>query len=315
MSKQSQRDRKARRRKNRDARHALARTDAKRLAVARNTDYENRAFTLSDSVEAPSYDKILDWMLGISGRAASFDIWARGNFTRRLIYNRQNNIQPIIVAANTVDQMRWAFRRLSLVGYPVDFVYTGRLSAPQRILHLHPCDGVHDSGWGFMAALGSVASINDRRWFPIAGTSRLMPEKILDWVVNEASAPFSSGRIFVAPSELIGLPQSVEPNELNGIAEVTNGVPAINDVDASAALFDLEIPFIDGMAPDDFQSFLADHQDELSEFQSAFSAVMRGVNDVDDAKRRLAAEVGGLTRSAKHQQFRTFISKCKGSLS
>jgi len=186
VSKKAQRDRKARRRKTHDAHRAQARADAKQLAVARNADYDNRVFTLSDPVEAPSYDKVLNWMLAISGRAASFDIWARGNFTRRLIYNRQNGIQPIMVAAETVDQMRWAHRRLSLVGYPVDFIYTGRLSAPQKILHLHPYDGVHDSGWGYIGATGTVTSINEQRWFPITGTSRLMPEKIMDWVLNEA---------------------------------------------------------------------------------------------------------------------------------
>src|SRR6266849_1093649 len=117
----------------------------------------------------PTYAMVLDWMRSSPGRAVSFDIWARGNYTRHVIHSMHRNSAPLIVPFRWVDEMRWAYRRLALLGVPIEFVYMGGVSPPQRILHLYPADGVvNEGGWGYGAALGDVVQIRGKRWFEVA---------------------------------------------------------------------------------------------------------------------------------------------------
>lgn len=64
----------------------------------------------------PRYDFALDWMTATEGRAVSLDIWARGNYTRRLIHHHQTGTVPLVVPIRSVEQMRWAYRRLGETG-------------------------------------------------------------------------------------------------------------------------------------------------------------------------------------------------------
>ena len=64
---------------------------------------------------------IIDWMKELkSGRAVSFDIWARGNYMKRIIDHSRRGIPPLIVPFRKVSEMRWAYRRLALIGLPVE---------------------------------------------------------------------------------------------------------------------------------------------------------------------------------------------------
>ena len=318
MSKQSQKDRKARRHKERDAQHRRYSETVRPLAQVRNAGYADATLDLSTVVQAPSYQTVMDWMETLSGRAASFDIWARGNFTRRMLHHRQTGVQPILVRVESVDEMRWAYRRLALMGLPVDFMYAGSLGLPQRILHLYPYDIVSDFGWGYIVALGSVATINDRRWSPLVGTARLMPDRIVDWIVHEARLHFLQGLVFVAPAELVGLDPVGSQPHMDRLTQVFNGTCTTTDATAANFMLNVDMPFIDGMAPNDFQSFLNEHQDELTEFRAAFKEAFRKGPSSDSSEReifdRVAHEISEVMRAERHRRLRTFITKCGGSL-
>ena len=318
MSKKSQRDRKAQRHKERDAQHRRYHETARPLAQVRNTGYAKVAVDLSTAVNAPSYQVIMDWMQTLSGRSASFDIWARGNFTRRLLHHRQTGVQPILVRVESVDEIRWAYRRLALMGLPVDFIYAGSLGLPQRLLHLYPYDAIHDCGWGYTAALGSVATINDRRWFPLHGTARLMPDRVVDWIVEEARIHFLQGLVFVAPADLVGLDSAGSPPQMDTLTQVSKGTSTTTDVAAARLMLNVEMPFVDGMAPNDFQTFLGEYGDELTEFREAFKELF-GKQPISESRERetfdrIAHEVSELTCARRHRTMWTFIGKCGGSL-
>lgn len=133
-----------------------------------NKPREYRPFTLAEQVRKPSYEFCLDWMQGTSGPHASYDMWARGNFTRRLLHHRTARVHPLVVQVANVAEMRWAYRRLALLRCPIDFIYTGPLQPVGRILHLFPWDSTHDCGWGYVAALDPVV-VKGRKWFTVLG--------------------------------------------------------------------------------------------------------------------------------------------------
>ncbi|HKH43903.1 MAG TPA: hypothetical protein VKM72_04490 [Thermoanaerobaculia bacterium] len=288
--------------------------------VASNPDYEDAQLDLHHSADEPSYTACLGWMKELSeSRSVALDFWARGNFVRRLLFNRARNVQPLLIPATHVNQMRWAYRRLALAGIPVDFVYTGQLSPPRWIDHWHPLDIPIDSGWGYIAFAGTVVeSKSERQWWPILGFASLMPDSIAQWLVEEAGQAFSDGRLFVAPAELVGLsPLPLSPG-LDALAEVAAGSVGADLSDPAVAILDLEIPWIDGMAPADFDALLVDYRDELVEFQAAFKELMSGyyssLDQADAARLRLQNAVAELLRSAQHAHLRALIAKCKGSL-
>lgn len=275
---------------------------------------EYHPFSLAEKVREPSYKFCLDWMRNTSGPHASYDVWARGNFTRRLLHHRAEGLHPLVVQVSGVPEMRWAYRRLALLGCPVDFIYNGQLDPPGRILHLFPWDSRHDCGWGYVAALDPV-TIKGRKWFTVLGTARLMPESMLRWIVEEVPGPFSRGNVFVAPAELVGVSLAAGKPQLDALTGVTRGSAIVPDNYTTAAtLMNLNLPYIDGMRPDNFQKFLDDHAGELHEFRNAFVDLIRGSEDLAMAGSRLEHEVAELLRASRHERLRVFVSKCKGSL-
>ncbi len=282
---------------------------------------ENVPLTIAAKVEEPSYSACLGWMQELTeDRAITLDFWARGNFVRRMLHHRNIGVEALLVQASHPDQMRWAFRRLALLGLPVDFVYTGPISKPRWVQHWHPLDIPIDSGWGYIVFAGTIVkSHSDRRWWPVLGFSSLMPPGVPDWIAEEVPNSFLAGKVFVAPAELIGINPRCPMPEVEALAEVTRGVPASQSTDAAVAILDVELPWIDGMSPGDFEALLADHQDELSEFQAAFRILMSGYDVSPDAMhsacQRFRSAVDELHRSRKLAQFRAVVEKCKGSLS
>jgi len=281
--------------------------------------YENGDVVLTEEVSSPSYAACLDWMRDLpDGRAVSFDIWARGNFTRRLIYNREQGVTPLLVQASSVGQIRWAYRRLALLGVPVEFLYTGPISAPQRVAHLYPFDSPIDCGWGYIAALGDPALIRDRRWFLVIGTSRLMPEEIPTWLVEEASGAFLRGDVFVSPSELIGMSPDRPADGLTALSDVTGGVSISPELGPALAALDLEMPFVDGLTPADFDRLLTDFGEALEDFRAAFRELMSHYHESESAAKaaisQLRDEVEILAHSARAQRFRDFVARCRGKV-
>ncbi len=287
---------------------------ARAAKAASQLGYTSPSFRMEDAVKEPHYASLIDWLEAAEYPALAFDIWARGNFTRRLLYQRQHDVTPAVVAVESVAQMRWAYRRLALLGCPVDYIYNGHLSAPKRVLTLYPYDRVHDCGWGYIAALGSTCDISGNKWFPIMGTSRLIANEVVLWLLDEARHHLQRGTVFVAPRELIGVGQAEEGSRV--MADVTGGIPVqhLDTLGRVEPMLNIELPYLDGLTAADFTKFLGDYDGEIADFQRAFNRLMRSELDTPniDALKTLQDEVSALASSARYQRMRSVLQKCKG---
>lgn len=271
-----------------------------------------------ENVPPPNYAAALDWMQVLEGRAVSFDIWARGNYMRRLITHERTKSSPLVVPFRRVEQMRWAYRRLALLGLAVDFIYTGGVSKPKRCLTLRPNDGPCarlDGGWGYIAELGSFATVRGRECFALSGWSQLMPEPILDWVVDEASEAFARGDVFVAPAEHVGIDLSRWQPGAAALADVAGG-KLVRHGRAATALMQLELPILEAMPSNAFQRFLTESADELARFRVCFRRLVDETepDDLEDVVEEIRAEVAAMSQSRRYASMRRSIQLLGGTL-
>ena len=279
--------------------------------------YEGPPLNLAHEVSQPSYVAVLDWMKSTAGPHVSFDFWARGNYTRRLLFHRQHGIVPLQVAVSSVEEMAWAWRRLLLTGLPVDFIFLREPPPLQRVVHLHPWDMQHDGGWGYLATL-DAAKIHGRKWFPVVGSGRFLPQGVLDWVVSEASAPFLKGNIFVAPADLIGVNAADHVPGVSRLSDVTGGTSLLADLGVARTLLDLELPYVDNLPLRKLYKFLDDYESELEAFRAAARKLVLATHTPDapvaEAVAQLKTEVAILARSAKYQTLQQRVTKVGGVL-
>lgn len=282
--------------------------------------YPGAQLDITVSVEAPLYGECLDWMGELpDSRAATLDFWARGNFVRHLLHTRQSGRHPILIPAAHPSQMDWAYRRLALAGVPVTFMYTGALAKPTMILHWQPLDLTVDAGWGYLAGAGTiVANENGRRFWPVLGCASLMPETVVEWLAVDAGAGFAAGRLFVAPTPLIGISTHMHERELDALADVADATRAWEALDTANAALDIQLPWIDRLPLADFETLLVDYNDELQEFQTAFRELASGyhgsLSEMRAARRRLEDAIRELLSSDRQARMRTIIAKAKASL-
>jgi hypothetical protein len=216
--------------------------------------------------------------------------------------------------------MRWAYRRIALLGLAVDFIYRGEITKPQKLLHVLPLgdEDVFDSGWGYIGTPTDIR-IDDRRLLWLIGTARLMPASVLQWMVDEAPNRFLRGEVFVAPAELVGISQSIGEDLIDAMADVLRGAVLTEDQRVAGALFDIELPFIEGMSPEDFEKLLEDEQDSLHDFRSAFYDITRRYHNSEVETRvaleRLRDEISAIKTSARTARLRNFVERCKGRMS
>jgi hypothetical protein len=288
--------------------------------IKKSDNYSGAKIDITLKVEAPLYNECLDWMNEIpDSRAATLDFWARGNFVRHLLYTRQSGRHPVLIPAAHTKQMDWAYRRLALAGVPVTFVYTGALAKPAMIQHWQPLDLTIDAGWGYIAGPKTIVeNKSSRRFWPVLGCASLMPESVVEWLATEGGAGFTAGRLFIAPSKLIGLTQRLRTREIDAFTDIASGIRATEVIDTAAAALDLELPWIDQLPLVDFEKLLVDYQDEFHEFQAAFMELVGGYhlsfNGIQSSKRRLEEAIRELLSSERHARFRIFAAKVKASL-
>lgn len=281
-----------------------------------NDAYSNGRVSLDAEVQRPLYENAINLMRGSKGRAGLFDFWARGNYTRRLLYLRQHNVHPLLVRVSNADEMRWAHRRLSLVGAPIDFVYVGPLAGPTKCVHVLslPHDHMWDAGWGYIAtqwkAKGKYAAM-------LIGTARLMPEQVLDWLTIEAEGDFREGNIFVAPSELIGIDPGAS-DALAPVAAIAGGATLEPQFAPAIAALELDIPFLDKLSPRAYKRFVRDHESDLIRFRHAFGRLVtesaRDQEQLRDWIAEVRAEVADMTLSDKFSRLRREIVSAGGVL-
>jgi hypothetical protein len=290
---------------------------ARNSSLSQSPDYVGAKVDLFQEVSEPSYQGVMDWMRSSGGRSVIFDFWARGNYTRRLIFQRNRGIQPLLVKVSYVDEMRWAYRRLALLGLPVEFIYSGNIPETSRVLHVDrlPRDMIWDAGWGYNATQWEHRGEYNAM---LIGNARLMPETLLDWLVDETPEDFAKGKVFVAPAELIGIDSQETFEGLNKLGGITRGAPMTSDYEIARAAIELDIPYLDNMNPLTFKKFLSDYEGELVQFQRAFKRVVmsRGKSEdqLKDYVEELRHEIAELTVAAKHGNTRTSIAKLGGIL-
>lgn len=282
----------------------------------------DQSIDLGTDLGPPTYSDLVGWMRRLPEAelgGMALDIWARGNFTRRLVHHRNNGVRPVLLTASHASQMRWAYRRLALAGVPVDFIYTGPMPTPRWRVTWMPMDLEFSCGHGyFVAAASAVVDRLGDRWWPLGGLSSPMPEAVANWLIGEAGPGFEQGKVFAAPAPLVGLPSKRESSQHQALSDVAGGALATTEVDTACAVLDLEIPWIDGLQPVEFQKLLSDFGDDLEEFQSAFQGLVHGYSRSEDgakfAHQRLEEAVACLLRSSRRQTFRLFIKDCGASL-
>lgn len=278
-------------------------------------DYVDGKVDLYDEVTRPSYEDVMGWMQCCEGRNVAFDFWARGNYTRRLIYHRNQGIEPLLVRVTYVDEIRWAYRRLALLGLPVDFVFCGDITEPTKLVHVSRREAIWDSGWGYNAAQWKDQG---RYCAAIFGTARLLPETVVDWLVEEASDDFLDGRVLVAPAELIGISKQRMPEGLSKLASITKGAPLTSNYEIARAAMELDIPFLDNMNSLRFKTFVRDYEGELMQFRRAFRNLVtvkaKSEDRLKECVEELKYEIAELTKAAKYQGARNSISKLGGIL-
>lgn len=267
-------------------------------------------------VKEPSYRGALDWMRVASGPHVSYDFWQRGNYTRRLIHQRYQGITPIHVEVSYVDQMRWAYRRLALLGLPIDFVYCGSDCATGSVLHRVPWDYQIDAGWGY--ALFAVKGPGGEPIGCSTGDAHLLPQAAVDWLVEEASEAFLQGNLSIAPAELVGLDPNDSRTTLSPLASLAGGMPLVPEEQTAEALMDLELPYLDQMSPGDFSTFLEDHADDLERFRKAFRQLVTTSSDSEaearDFVEEIRHEVAELMESERSKRLERTATVLKGAM-
>jgi hypothetical protein len=272
--------------------------------------------TLGEPVAAPLYENAVELVAGSQGRAVLFDFWARGNYARRLLHQRQQGIHPLLVRVTSVDEMRWAHRRLALLGLPVEFIYCGGLAAPSRVVHVDYLPNGHrwDAGWGYVATQWKA---HGRYCAMLMGTARLMDEPLIDWLVDEVRGDFCDGNVFVAPAELVGIDPGATDG-LDSLASVVGGATVESVVKSGTSFLELDIPFLDQLNPRAFRRFVRQHDAELARFRHAFRRLVTG-QPKDGVEARdwigeLRSEVAELTLSDKYHRLRQTVLAAGGVL-
>jgi hypothetical protein len=279
--------------------------------------YSSVLTDLDVDVPPPDYGLALEWMKAFSNPQISYDIWARGNYARRIIDLRKRNAKPLLIPVKTVAEMQWAYRRTALLGLPVEFVYVGGLQPTAKILHLFPDNGdLLIGGCGYVASLGSMSTIKGRKWFPVLGYSQLMPAPFMHWLANEAATEFRQGDVFVSAAEHVGIDPANRDHGTEAVAGLNGGM-SFGPVERQAELLSaIELPSLDKMRPKDFSKFLKNHENELVRFRHAFAKLgsMEPGDDFEDVLAEIRYEVAELCMSDSCSSVRDTALKLGGSI-
>jgi hypothetical protein len=111
-----------------------------------------------------------------------------------------------------------------------------------------------------------------------------LPDTVTDWLAGQARPYIQSGKIIVSPVSHIGLrriPGDVPEEQLQ---KMSNSASMVRESAKIKALFDLELPYIEGMSVQDIHKFCEDHRDSLILFQNALAKLLqRSIGETTDA--------------------------------
>lgn len=274
---------------------------------------------ITAEVTEPSYRAALKWMQTGNLPNISYDCWSRGNYTRRLLWQHLNGMTQLNVAVKSVEEIRWAYPRLALLGMPIEFVYTGPIHKEGKALTLYPSDMTFDAGWGYMVILQkSARKIRGQYWYPIVGNVRPMPDDVVSWLAREADEPFVRGEVSIAPAELIGFNTKGLQVGLSVLAEIGGGIPVSPDLSMAQTLLDLELPYLDNLSVNAIEKFRRDHDPELAVFRLTLRKLITNIQPSATPQAEIIQElktyVAELRLSAKYASLQRDVLKLGGIL-
>jgi hypothetical protein len=274
-------------------------------------NYSNWKFDSGIEVTEPDYKALTEWIKETGNSAVCLDFWSRGNFIRRALWQKRSEIRPITIAANKLENLKWAYQRLALLGLPIDLIFTGELQEKKQVAHLHNTKHKVDAGWGYLAATESV-KINGEEYFTIVGWAELLPPEISNWITVDNQIAFERGSIMVAPAKHIGFDPQVSNIGESLVNSFICGFP-VEQTKNATTIMNLNIPFIEGLSDSDFDMMLAEHWESLADLRNAISALLREA-DILESARILSCHVNEIIKSSKFENLRTAIKKLGGKL-
>ncbi len=238
----------------------------------------SKKIELPEVITSPNYSTLLEWWdAWPEAKPAHLDFWARGNFSRRLLSRRNSQRAACIVRVEYLDEIEAALKRLALLDLELDFAWYGEVSQPQLVIVPQDIDYEGTGGWGYTACAGD--EIADRRggkeWCPSIGWASLLPDSVTDWLSTDAKEFVRSGNLILAPVKHIGLlkqPGGVTEEQLQ---KISSSMSLMGERARIRALFNIELPFLDGMSVRDIKKFCDDYKDSLVLFQSALHKLIQ----------------------------------------
>lgn len=231
----------------------------------------------SSPMSPPDYSALLGWWDGWpEARPELLDFWARGNFTQRLLSRRERQRPACIVRAHYLDELEAALKRLALLDLDIDFAWSGVTSEPGLVMVPQDVSYEEAGGWGYMACAGDKFSENrsGKEWCPSLGYASLLPDTVTDWLAVQAKPFLESGRVMVCPIDNMGLNRTPGHLSEEHLQRIANSSSVVRSVAAIEAIFEFELPRLEGMTIQDTYRFCEDHKDSLVLFQVALAKLL-----------------------------------------
>lgn len=238
----------------------------------------NYNIDLQHTTIPPNYSTLLHWWdAWPEARPELLDFWARGNYSRRILSRNKTKRSACIVRIKQVDEMEAALKRLALLDIDVDFAWCGQTTQPQLVIVPQDIDYEDSGGWGYTAASGSrfSESRDEKDWCPSIGWASLLPDTVTDWLADEARPYIQSGKIMVSPVSHIGLSNVPVDVSEEQIQKISNSASIIREQAKIKSVFDLELPYLEGMSIQDIHRFCENHRDHLILFQKAIARLLQ----------------------------------------
>lgn len=265
-----------------------------------------------------NYSELLDWWDSWpQARPELLDFWARGAYVKRVLHRNRNPRPSVSVAAQYIDEMEHAIKRLVLLGVEIDIVWTGHISPP--VLNIAPLDVDYEGpgGWGYWAA-SADEMISDKRtskqWTPALGWAQMIPDTVTEFLAADCRKLLLDGRMFLAPAELIGLSNNMDRGPSKRFEQFT-ATKTVFDLHRKIQLLEeLELPYLDGMSTADAISFCDDHPEELSRFRIYVQDLLKDNDDLSRTVRELKDSARELQDSARFSRLRNTVIAAGGAL-
>jgi hypothetical protein len=278
--------------------------------------YEQTRFSIDRDWGEPSFRQYLDWANNTETKALALDIWSRGNYLRYIMSRNTDESPTVIIPFRYIDELRNYYRRMALMDVPAHYVYIGESSSHNKYWCLHPAedDTIFDGGAGWSIVMTKPIQLGRRKWLSAFGSSKLMPEVFAEWLTSEASSDFARGYAFLSPAELIGIPSGFVEEGIEIAADVTGAVPLSAYMSETELIFNLDLPYIDGMDHATFSKIIQDNDYRLSRFRRAIGKLIKGVDrkDLGDTIAELKDEVAQMQLSDSGLHLRQTISRFGG---